>query len=66
MSDGQSGGTKQKLVPSVLVDCRDCSEVIEVDVRTFDLAIDVGPGEFLCDGCRSDCDEDGIEPEAER
>jgi len=49
------GGTKRKRIPSVLVNCRDCGDEIEVDSRTFDLAIEVGPGWFLCNECRNDC-----------
>lgn len=52
-ADG-SGGTKRMRVPSVLVDCRDCDAVIEVDARTFDLAVERGPGTFLCDDCRDE------------
>jgi len=53
------GGTKQKRVSSVLVDCRDCGDGIEVTVRTFDLAIDVGPGWFLCNDCDVHAATDG-------
>lgn len=49
-----NGSTKRKRVPSVLVDCRDCDAAIEVDSRTFDLAVDRGDGTFLCDGCRDE------------
>lgn len=44
---------KEKRIPSTLVDCRDCGSEMEMGARTFDLAIDVGPGWFLCDECRT-------------
>lgn len=52
VKDGSA--TKRKRIPSVLVDCRDCDAEIEVDARTFDLAVKRGPGWFLCDDCRTE------------
>lgn len=53
--------TKRMNVPSVLVDCQDCPEVMELTTRTFDLAVEMddspGATEFRCDDCR-DTDED--------
>lgn len=46
--------SKRMRVPSVLVDCRDCDATIEIDARSFDLAIEVGPGWFLCDDCKAE------------
>jgi len=49
--------TKEKRVPSVLVDCRDCSTTFEVDSRSFDLAVERG-GVFVCDECRIELEDE--------
>lgn len=60
MTDGgqSTDDTKRMRIPSVLVDCRDCSRTFEIDARTFDLAIERGSGSFLCGDCDVDTDTD--------
>lgn len=58
MSDNASSSTKRMRVPSVLVDCCECSATFEVDARSFDLAVKVGDGRFRCDECKQDTESE--------